>query len=1112
MSAFAASFIAGLLLVGAERGAERAHSWINDHDRLAEYSVDLESVETEFQRALETQLTDRVDDEQCEPLTNALEPWDSFVHDLYGLETAVTESDELASGDHDWLTTQTEREAINAILNTWVARVESQSAEEMPKEQMRSTLVDAYQTAMREYETAVSGTDLADEALLASVRDLRERLASLPSNRAGLNVYKCLNEFEQVTALFDVRPEYISMPAVRESDPPRRERSADRVTDARAELLRLLEAGTDVVTISGDGGAGKSRLLAATGQMLDDQSDCEVLFVNTPEPKPLPTDRDVVLFVDDAGRLDMDYFIRLAVEEHRDESTRDVDVQVVAATRSAYEESVSQFVDGLGSVSTRTLWVNSPTDRSLVQLLEPYDIDEETAGQIVQQADGNPFFVLLLAKLAADTNADALTLERALSNVVGEMTSTEGDLQRVAEVDPAQVVERLLKWIAVHYEYIEPSDESLLTDDLPALNGGLARRDQLDILTDAGYLDRDGKATDTGFTYTHRYDVIADFLRIKVLDAQQFRTYARSETVRRKATEVARGIADLESSPLLDLYPEVRETIHEISGQLATEIADADLPLKTVLDAERYLIAVAPSAVPIGELRAEVVDRLRSDSIGEHAFQFVGRLLHEVGDGVSVDEATEWVTHMGILVDEGELSTAEYGQVLSHAVRNYGAIGALEAVDEVVATIQNLPRESASPEFAVALGNAADIYARARAFNRVETTLAELRALDDHYHDDKTCDALTMGLMNAAGGYGAVGEFEQVERIRSEVDVLYRARPGTDTARYYGMLLANAIADYGNRDRFDSITRYRSKLNSLADSESTPALRREYAIGLYNAVSHYARDENFEQATEAVSELEDLYASSDEATVRDELADALAELTAYVGTSHRTIAEHACSKLQELYDATSDGAVAEATARATANTIDAYRRTKQWDNLDTALDEVWSLYGDFPNTEIARFLSRALLAAIASYTKTTEWEQVDEALTELDDLHNSHPTESVRGDLVGGLLYATEASLKADCVDEFDNYLSDLRAFGEAHGDLSTLVGPDRFQGSMRELVAASLRADPDITATVLDLLPEICDGSALIATRTQCERAVFEAVERDEISTATYRRLLDCL
>lgn len=1108
MSALAASFIAGLILVGAERGSEWAHSWINDLDRLAEYSVDLEDVETEFQRALETELTNRVDDERAEHLTNALEPWDSFVHDLYGLETAVTKPDELV--EHEWITTQTEREAIEAILDTWVARVDSQKTGLVPREQMRSAVVDAYRTAMREYEAAVAGTDLVDEALLTSVRDLRERLASLPNNRAGLNVYKSLSEFERVTALFDTRPEYVPMPAVRESEPSRRERSSDRVDDARAELLRLLEGGTDVVTVSGDGGAGKSRLLAATGQMLDAQSDCEVFFVNTPEPEPLPTDRDVVLFVDDAGRLDMDYFIRQAVEEHRDESTRDVEVQVVAATRSAYEESVSRFVDGLGSVTTRTLWVNPPSERSLVQLLEPYDIDEGTAVQIVQQADGNPFFVLLLAKLAADTDTDSLTLERALSNVVGEMTSTEGDLQCVAEVDPAQVVERLLKWIAVHYQYVEPSDEGLLTYDLPALDSGLARRDQLDSLTDAGYLDRE--ANDLEFTYTHRYDVVSDFLRIKVLDAQQFRTYARSDTVRRKATEIARGIADLESSPLLDLYPEVRETIHEISGKLASEIADADLPLETVLDAERSLLAVAPSAVPIAELRAEVTDGPRSDSIGDHVFRFAGRLLHQVGDGVSVDEAAEWVTYLGILADEGDLSTAEYGQVLSHAIRNYGAIDALGSVDDVVATVQNLPRESASPEFAVALGNAADIYARARAFDRLETTLAELRALDDHYHDDKTCDALAMGLMNAAGGYGAIGEFERVERIRSEVDALYRDRPETDTARYYGMLLANAIADYGNRGRFDSITRYLSKLDSLADSESTPALRREYAIGLYNAVSYYARDENFEQATEAVSELEDLYASSDEATVRDELAVALAELTAYEDTDHRTRAEHACSKLKELYDATSDGAVAEATARAIANTIEAYRRTEQLDNLDAALDDVRSLYDDFPNTEIACILSWALLLAIASYAKTTEWEQVDEALTELDDLHTSHPTESVRSHLVGGLLYATEAIFKADCVDEVDDYLSDLRALGEAHGDISTLVGSDKFQGSMREIVAASLQADPDITATVLNLLPEVCDGSVLIATRSRCERAVYEAVERDEISMARYRQLLDCL
>lgn len=1108
MSGLALGFIAGLLAAGSERGYDWTREQLTILDREAEYSLDLAPVETEFQRALEQRIGDLAKDEFAEPLLNAIQPWDVFVHELYGLESASTDLEELESEEHVWLTTETEDEVVERIVDTWSRLAECETDEPIPQDPIRETVVDAYRVSIRQFQDEISSTELADKALLESVRDLRRRLESLNPVQSDTNVYKSRAEFERLTTLLDERPEYVPVPAEREAIDRHLERSKVWVEDSQQELLRLLDEGVNVITVAGDGGSGKSRLLVEAGKALEERSEHAVYYVNTPEPKPLPANQDTVLFVDDAGRHDMEYYIRMAVPEHRIKSKRNFDVQVVAATRSVYDESVSRFVEGVGSFDSRTLWLQSPEKRDIARLLEQYDFDEETITQIVDNSDGNPLFALLLANLADKTGTGQLTLSHALATIIDEIISPEGDLGKVAEVDPKQAVERLLKWIAVHRRYIEPSDSDHITEQIPVLSGSIARRQQLDSLANSGYLDKSSTDTGSKSRYTHSYDVLSDYLRLDVIDDNQFYPYVQPETIQRKAVGIAQGIADLKSSPLANLYSDVQQIIQTIVKDLSSDVLAEDIPLQDTIEAERHLMRVAPSEIPTQMLRAEVTDHNNPQQIGDAVFQFVGELIQQIGGDVSSEEADKWLTYMEKLYNENVISPEEYGKVLSHAIRNYGNAGEIAAVEDIAEEIHSLPSSIAPAQFAVGLANAANIYARARHFESLETVLSELRDINREYAEADTQVALSMGLMNAAAGYGGAGYFDKMDSIIYETESHYNDNPQTEVAKYYAMALANAIADNGDHSRFDALSRRLESLRELYDQQTLTTIRQELAIGLYNAITSHAQNGNFEQVEELESELEDLYESSGDDAVRNELADALVDVAGYSGTEDVERATEAISKLENIHQTDSGNHLREDLARGWSNLIEIYRREELWGDLDDTLEDLRTLHSDYPESAIRNPFARSLMSGVARQARTSNWEMVDQAIDDLQELHTDHPTDPVRVQLASGLLYATEASLMAGRQNAVDEYVTTLLSLADSYGDLSGFAQNENFLPDMQKIAMKSLPENPETAYKAINLISKVIVDQNLVSAQVDFGQEINKMFDNDEIDSETYRRL----
>jgi hypothetical protein len=217
MSALVISFIVSLLAANSGRSYDRLRKEFSDLNREAEYSVDLGSVETEFQRALQNQINKKVGDDVGETLSEAIDPWDTFVHELYQLETASNSAEKKDIEDHDQLVVKTEREVVDLIADTWIQIAENGQEDSISKRDVQNIVKDAYSQSVNQFHQEIAGTNIADETLLRSLSDIRERIDDLEGDFES-NVYKNLSEFERLSTLFHQQPDYVPISANRKQE------------------------------------------------------------------------------------------------------------------------------------------------------------------------------------------------------------------------------------------------------------------------------------------------------------------------------------------------------------------------------------------------------------------------------------------------------------------------------------------------------------------------------------------------------------------------------------------------------------------------------------------------------------------------------------------------------------------------------------------------------------------------------------------------------------------------------------------------------------------------------------------------------------------------------
>lgn len=1111
MSAILTSFVISVLAANLDRSYDWLHEEINELNREADYSVDLDTVETEFQRALQDQIDKKVGEHIGDSLSEAIDSWDLFVHELYELESASGTVEEIESSEHDWLAVKTEKEAVDRIVDTWIQLAERGRDESIPRQPVRSVVIEAYNESINQFHKEIAGTDLADEALLGSIEDLRERLASLADDYSEANVYKSRKEFERLSTLFDRQPDYVPVSAERETINIEPENDTVKVDDAKEELLRLLDDGIDLISVSGEGGTGKSRLLAAAGKDLENRDNCDVYYVTSPiEKKALPLDRDTVLFVDDFGRKDMEYFLRKAVPEERNQSKRDHSVQVVIATRSVYDEKLETIVNGLGTIDKRTLWLATLDEANVAELIEHYGLDEDTVDRIVDRSDGNPFFALLLAKLATKRGDDRLTIKDALANVIGEMTSSEADLDQVAEIDSANAVERWLEGLALWQYYVEPDDEALITKHVPEFESPSARRRQLDALTNNGYLDRTNKPKDGGFEYSHRYDVLADYLRFEVIERDLYFPYLQGNALSKKAPAIAQGIVDLHASPLSRLYADMNEEIEGLVEWLAEEILEADHPLHRVLEAERHLMRVAPEHVPLDELLNRIDPTYQPDALGDAVATFTAATFEHIDKLENISQVDKWLACANRIHDEGGIDNGKYAQLLAHATVQYGNIKQLQEVEHVVEMLRELPESTAPVQIAFGLSNATTIYGRAKHFSKLEGVLSEIRKLYNNYPELNIQLPLATGLTNAAAGYGGLGLFEKSESALSELRELHEENPENQVRKHLAMALANAVADYGEAKRFEDVEKMLSKFRQLHDNYPKATVREEFAIGLYNATRSFGEARNFDDMEAVLTELEELHEEYQETAIREEFADGLSDAAGHYGEMGRVDdVKEKVMKLRKLHSEYPEGEIRGKLAEGLLNMLVCYESTSCWAELEDVLSDLRKLHERYPEAEVRKPLMIGLVKEVGRLCVANQWGEVEAILTELHELHENHPGSNTRAYLASGLTYATEESINEKRFNPIAEYISDLLSLADNYGDLGGFERQEKFLSAFQVLTADLCHHVPETAIDAVEMISIVTDENSWLKFQVEFGQVADQLYDDDVISIETYKRLL---
>jgi len=1111
MSVLLANFVVSLLAANSGRTYDWIRSKIEDMSRESDYSLDLSYIETEFQRALEDQIKEEATDELAEPLSEAIDPWDAFVHELYAIDSASPSADEFEEGSHDSFMTLTEDEAVNIIVDTWIKIAERDYEGTITRQSVRSIVIEAYNESVTQFHEEIAGKDIAHEVLLESVEDLRERLSSLSQNKSDLNVYKSRSEFENLSSLFNHQPEYVTVSAERETVDLNPENESIPVSDAKQELLRLLDNDIDLITVSGDGGIGKSRLLTAVGEELEKEGDCSVYYVTNPsDQKPLPNNCDTVLFVDDAGRKDMEYFLRKAIPEDRNESHRDHTVQVVAATRTVYEETLKQSLSGIGTIDKRTLWLDSLDESDIPQIIDYYDFSQDTTNKLVNQANGNPFFAILLAEITANNREDRPTVKDALEDVVGNMTSSEGDLKQVAEVNPVEAVEHWIEALALWQYYIEPDDKELIKRESSEFSGAITRRRQLDELADSGYLEKFDQSGSRSTKYYHRHDVIADYLRLEIIVSGQYYAYIQSETLSKRAADIAQGIAGLKASPLTEFYANASENMREMAEWLAEEILEADLPLYQIVEAESHLLRVDPEQVPYNDLLERITSSEGSRELGDSVAHFTGTVLSQMRHDETYN-SDKWLSCMDDMHAREDIKTEKYSLILSHSIRKYGNLGKFTYLDWTVKKIRQLPEPSVHYEIAGGLANAVSIYAHSKKFSEVEDLLSDIRRLEKEYPESNVQQSLSMALMNAAAGYGEEEEFTKLENFLSEIRELHYEYPEPDVARMFGLGLANAAADYGEAKRFENVEEAISELRELHDEHPRTNIRKEVAVALYNAITNYGKAEKFDEMKSNLSHLQRFHEEYQEVSIREQLVDGYSEAAAhYTEVGHIDSAEEAASRLRELHSEYRETKIRESLGNALFNLVVGHQNNKNGASAEEVLSELQELHEEYSESDVRKSLTLGLVRRVGRLCEMRSWVEVDEKLSELRELHENYSEKETRNHLTTGLMYAIQMSINEKRFDKVEQFVDEVESLAAKHGDLGGFEKQKKFLQAYQRIVLRLLHHRPDSAITVVEIVNTLTEDVSRLQFQVKLGNYAKRLYDNKEITRETYMKLLD--
>lgn len=388
---------------------------LRDTFREAEFSTELDDIETTFAGALKDSVANVEAKRDTGELTGVVERWDPVVRELYGLEEAA-EVDGV-----DRILFESEKEAVEEIAAA-IARAAGFDLANTPglENDLKAAVAVAYRDAIGSFVERIGDT-IAEQFLVAASIELHERLHEI--RRTVNNLYEKFSRRR-----YDLHPDD---EAGRERVNQKLSRELSGPTDAEVEYVSRPELedyeGDESLLLLGPGGSGKTRSLVELVRAHEDVAHIihpREVFQNTHDADQFVMETfegDVLLVWDDiheANPKEENAVVRKTIVELRDLLTPEFELHVLATGRIEQKESIPGDPaddDGLWrGVEPVELTGLSPEVLAQVvgAAIDAYDmtVSEAAAGAFHEKAlraEPTPLYVVSVLQNAGDELTEA---------------------------------------------------------------------------------------------------------------------------------------------------------------------------------------------------------------------------------------------------------------------------------------------------------------------------------------------------------------------------------------------------------------------------------------------------------------------------------------------------------------------------------------------------------------------------------------------------------------------------------------------------------------------------------------------------------------------------------
>ncbi len=670
-----------------------------------------------------------------------------------------------------------------------------------------------------------------------------------------MGIDKVLNSQDKLLSLYSERLTLLS---------PNLFKSRDDVKDIlkfkfvgrEEELKRLhgfLKGDSKVMTVFGEGGSGKTRLLVEFAG----QAEKRVYFVHPEKSFEHVRIEDAVLVLDDASKYkDFDKLVDFAVNP---ESWGSKNVKLIILNRNFFRK---ETVDRLKakSIYCDVFDLGGADIAKFVKV----NFGIEKVDEIILESGDNFFFASVIAEYFKESGEIDLlkALEYRIEKYIEDLRKEPGILPK----------EELAIYIL---SLIMPVD---MKKDSEALKR-IFDYDRFCVALESDLVKR------VDDDYVIRPDPVGDYIRLKFMEEHRhlFDRYINDFLVY-MPFRIAYNVATM-----LDLGKDFEKVSLDLLEGIWEDLNTKDFESLEYFDALIFFTGYLRGIVA---RHIEKVDISRWIKIAEKSLDELKireKLALTCGILTSYYVDVKSFSNLEIVLNKlrglyEEHKEKEIGETLAHALANamkyYVDAKSYSNLETILNELRDLYEEHKEKEIremlAVGLVNITIYYGEVKCHENLEKVLDELKILYKEHDEKEIRENFAKALYNVSTYYSEVKNFSKAEKILNELRGIYRKHEEKEIGEKLVMALVNVTKYYEDDagDFFD-LEKVLDELKILYKEHDEKEIRENFAKALYNVSWYYYEVKNFPKAERALNKLRKLHGEHKGREIKVELAKAL---------------------------------------------------------------------------------------------------------------------------------------------------------------------------------------------------------------------------------------------